>query len=87
MRVGMPIYPQVDLLDVAGPWEMLSWAKFDITNHRATTRPHRMPRRFPDRSRHELRRRTAVRHSLGSRGRVRIVEHAHGQSRVSRLSH
>jgi putative intracellular protease/amidase len=31
MRVGMPVYPQVDVLDVAGPWEMLSWAKFDIT--------------------------------------------------------
>jgi transcriptional regulator GlxA family with amidase domain len=31
MRVGMPVYPQVDVLDVVGPWEMLSWAKFDIT--------------------------------------------------------
>jgi len=31
MRVGMPVYPQVDVLDVAGPFEMLSWAKFDIT--------------------------------------------------------
>jgi len=31
MRVGMPVYPQVDVLDVAGPWEMLSWAGFDIT--------------------------------------------------------
>jgi transcriptional regulator GlxA family with amidase domain len=31
MRVGMPVYPQVDVLDVAGPWEMLSWAEFDIT--------------------------------------------------------
>jgi transcriptional regulator GlxA family with amidase domain len=31
MRVGMPVYPGVDVLDVAGPWEMLSWAKFDIT--------------------------------------------------------
>jgi len=31
MRVGIPIYYQVDLLDVAGPHEMLNWAGFDIT--------------------------------------------------------
>jgi cyclohexyl-isocyanide hydratase len=31
MRVGMPVYYLVDLLDVAGPFEMLSWAGFDIT--------------------------------------------------------
>jgi transcriptional regulator GlxA family with amidase domain len=31
MRVGMPVYHLVDLLDVAGPFEMLSWAEFDIT--------------------------------------------------------
>jgi putative intracellular protease/amidase len=42
MRVGMPVYPGVDVLDVAGPWEMLSWA------NRAAERPHRVPRRFPD---------------------------------------
>lgn len=31
MRVGIPVYDLVDLLDVTGPYEMLSWAEFDIT--------------------------------------------------------
>lgn len=31
MRIGMPVYDMVDLLDVAGPFEMFSWAGFDIT--------------------------------------------------------
>ena len=31
MRVGIPVYNLVDLLDVAGPFEMLNWAGFDIT--------------------------------------------------------
>jgi transcriptional regulator GlxA family with amidase domain len=31
MRVGFPVYHFVDLLDVAGPIEMLDWAGFDIT--------------------------------------------------------
>jgi cyclohexyl-isocyanide hydratase len=30
MLVGIPVYQQVDLLDVAGPFEMLSWAGFDL---------------------------------------------------------
>jgi transcriptional regulator GlxA family with amidase domain len=30
MLIGIPIYPEVDLLDVAGPHEMLSWAGFDL---------------------------------------------------------
>jgi len=31
MRVGFPVYHLVDLLDVTGPFEMLSWAGFDLT--------------------------------------------------------
>ena len=31
MRVGFPVYHLVDLLDVAGPFEMLSWAGFELT--------------------------------------------------------
>jgi putative intracellular protease/amidase len=31
MRVGFSVYHLVDLLDVAGPFEMLSWAGFDLT--------------------------------------------------------
>jgi transcriptional regulator GlxA family with amidase domain len=31
VRVGIPIYYHVDLLDVTGPFEMLSWGGFDIT--------------------------------------------------------
>jgi len=31
MHIGIPVYHKVDLLDVAGPFEMLSWAGFDIT--------------------------------------------------------
>lgn len=30
MRVGFPVYHLVNLLDVAGPFEMLSWAGFDL---------------------------------------------------------
>ncbi len=30
MLIGIPVYPEVDLLDVAGPHEMLSWAGFDL---------------------------------------------------------
>jgi transcriptional regulator GlxA family with amidase domain len=30
MLIGIPVYPNVDLLDVAGPFEMLSWAGFDL---------------------------------------------------------
>ena len=30
MRIGIPVYPEVDLLDVAGPHEMLSWAGFEL---------------------------------------------------------
>jgi putative intracellular protease/amidase len=31
VRIGIPIHYQIDLLDVAGPFEMFSWAGFDIT--------------------------------------------------------
>jgi hypothetical protein len=31
MRVGFPVYHLVDLLDLAGPFEMLSWAGCDLT--------------------------------------------------------
>lgn len=31
MLVGIPVYHFVDLLDIAGPVEMLNWAGFDIT--------------------------------------------------------
>lgn len=30
MLIGIPVYPGVDLLDVAGPLEMLSWAGFEL---------------------------------------------------------
>lgn len=30
LRVGMPVYEAVDMLDVAGPHEMLSWAGIDV---------------------------------------------------------
>jgi transcriptional regulator GlxA family with amidase domain len=30
MLIGIPVYPRVDLLDVAGPHEMFSWAGFDL---------------------------------------------------------
>jgi cyclohexyl-isocyanide hydratase len=29
-RIAIPLYPGVDLLDVAGPYEMLNWAGFEI---------------------------------------------------------
>ena len=30
MKIGIPIYDQVDMLDVAGPFEMFDWAEFDV---------------------------------------------------------
>jgi cyclohexyl-isocyanide hydratase len=30
MLVGMPVYQDVDLLDVAGPFEMMNWAGFEV---------------------------------------------------------
>lgn len=30
MLIGIPVYPGVDLLDVAGPHEMFSWAGFEL---------------------------------------------------------
>ena len=30
MRIGIPIYEGFDLLDLAGPWEMFSWAGYTI---------------------------------------------------------
>ena len=30
MIIGIPVYDQVDLLDVTGPYEMFRWAKFEI---------------------------------------------------------
>ncbi|WP_077148066.1 DJ-1/PfpI family protein [Sphingopyxis sp. KK2] len=30
MRIVIPVYPEVDLLDVCGPAEMFNWAKFDV---------------------------------------------------------
>jgi cyclohexyl-isocyanide hydratase len=30
MLIGIPIYGGVDLLDVAGPYEMFSWADLDV---------------------------------------------------------
>jgi cyclohexyl-isocyanide hydratase len=30
MLIGIPVYPDVDLLDVAGPFEMFSWAGFNL---------------------------------------------------------
>jgi transcriptional regulator GlxA family with amidase domain len=30
MNIGMPVYDDVDLLDVTGPFEMFTWAKFSI---------------------------------------------------------
>ena len=30
MRIGIPVYDQVDMLDVAGPHELFSWANYDV---------------------------------------------------------
>jgi transcriptional regulator GlxA family with amidase domain len=30
MRIGMPVYDDVDMLDVTGPYEMFGWAGFEI---------------------------------------------------------
>jgi transcriptional regulator GlxA family with amidase domain len=30
MRIGIPVYDAVDMLDVAGPYELFIWAGFDI---------------------------------------------------------
>ena len=30
MIIGIPVYDEVDLLDVCGPFEMFDWAGFDI---------------------------------------------------------
>jgi cyclohexyl-isocyanide hydratase len=30
MKIGIPVYDGVDMLDVAGPFEMFDWAKFDV---------------------------------------------------------
>jgi cyclohexyl-isocyanide hydratase len=30
MLIGIPVYEGFDLLDVCGPWEMLSWAKYKV---------------------------------------------------------
>src|SRR5262245_62594668 len=30
MIIGMPVYDQVDMLDVTGPFEMFDWAGFEI---------------------------------------------------------
>lgn len=30
MKIGIPIYDQVDMLDVTGPFEMFDWAEFDV---------------------------------------------------------
>jgi len=30
MLIGIPVYQGVDLLDVTGPFEMFSWAEFDL---------------------------------------------------------
>jgi cyclohexyl-isocyanide hydratase len=31
MRIVIPVYENVDMLDVCGPWEMFRWAGFDVT--------------------------------------------------------
>ena len=30
MKIGIPVYDGVDMLDVAGPFEMFDWAEFDV---------------------------------------------------------
>ena len=30
MKIGVPVYDQVDMLDVTGPFEMFDWAEFDV---------------------------------------------------------
>lgn len=30
MKIAIPVYDGVDMLDVAGPFEMFDWAKFDV---------------------------------------------------------
>jgi putative intracellular protease/amidase len=30
MLIGIPVYDQVDMLDVAGPHELFSWANYDV---------------------------------------------------------
>jgi cyclohexyl-isocyanide hydratase len=30
MKIGIPVYDGVDMLDVAGPFEMFDWANFDV---------------------------------------------------------
>ncbi|WP_431203288.1 DJ-1/PfpI family protein [Bradyrhizobium betae] len=30
MKIGIPVYEGVDMLDVAGPFEMFDWAEFDV---------------------------------------------------------
>ena len=30
MLIGIPVYDQVDMFDVAGPHELFSWANYDV---------------------------------------------------------
>ena len=30
MIIGIPVYDQVDMLDVTGPFEMFDWAGFEV---------------------------------------------------------
>jgi transcriptional regulator GlxA family with amidase domain len=41
VKIGIPIYDQVDMLDVAGPFEMFDWAEFDVRLVAETSGPKR----------------------------------------------
>ena len=30
MKIGIPVYDDVDMFDVTGPFEMFDWANFDV---------------------------------------------------------
>ena len=30
MKIGIPVYDEVDMLDVTGPFEMFDWAEFEV---------------------------------------------------------
>jgi putative intracellular protease/amidase len=30
MKIGIPVYDDVDMFDVTGPFEMVDWANFDV---------------------------------------------------------
>ena len=77
MKIVMPVYEDVDMLDVCGPYEMFRWAGFDVQLVAEVPGAVRFNRGFTFDVGRGARRRHRLRRALGARRQSRqpVADH------------